>query len=161
MVAPSREQVGFPDLSTIGAAFGIHNPLSVTDYVNGIPLADLSKTYEVRMPAIDADGNETIGVRVPELAAPLATYTGWNLRKTGFAPGEACALAGSTLSFAQTAATRQPGDPRPALMERYSGKADYVNKVQAAAQALVGKGFLLQDDVSGYVNQVQAVTVFP
>ena len=30
------------------------------------------------VPQVDADGNETSGVRHPEVAVPLATYTGWN-----------------------------------------------------------------------------------
>ncbi len=29
----------------------------------------------------DADGNEVAGIRLPEIAVPLATYTGWNLYK--------------------------------------------------------------------------------
>jgi len=29
---------------------------------------------------VDADGNEVGGIVLPELAAPLATHTGWNLR---------------------------------------------------------------------------------
>src|SRR6266536_6536871 len=30
--------------------------------------------------AVNADGNEVAGLVLPELAAPLATHTGWNLR---------------------------------------------------------------------------------
>ena len=33
------------------------------------------------VPAVDADGNEIAGIRLPDIAVPLATYTGWNLRK--------------------------------------------------------------------------------
>ena len=32
------------------------------------------------VPQVDADGNEVAGIRVPELAVPLATTTGWNFR---------------------------------------------------------------------------------
>ena len=32
---------------------------------------------------MDRDGNEQAGVRAPMVAAPLATYTGWNLRTRG------------------------------------------------------------------------------
>ena len=51
------------------------------DFANGViasepPREDLTREYPVLVPAVDADGNETAGVRVPEVAAPLATYTG-------------------------------------------------------------------------------------
>ncbi|HTO13352.1 MAG TPA: alpha/beta hydrolase domain-containing protein, partial [Candidatus Binatia bacterium] len=36
--------------------------------------------YPSYVSAVDADGNEVAGLRPPELLAPLATYTGWNLR---------------------------------------------------------------------------------
>jgi hypothetical protein len=36
--------------------------------------------FRTLLPAVDADGNETSGILLPEVAAPLGTYTGWNLR---------------------------------------------------------------------------------
>ena len=30
--------------------------------------------------ALDEDGNEIAGVRLPQLVEPVATYTGWNVR---------------------------------------------------------------------------------
>ena len=110
----------------------------------------------------DSDGNELAGVRVPELVAPLATYTSWNMRAPNHAPGDACPSSGSTFVFASTKAARlASGDPRPSLEERYSSKADYVSKVQAAAQALVQQRLLLQEDVQVYVNAAQSQTVLP
>ena len=81
------------------------------------------------VPAVDGDGNETGGVRLPDIAAPLGTHTGWNLRREGFAPGE-LALLGSYLPFARTAAERlASGDPRPSLEERYRNHDAYVEAV--------------------------------
>src|SRR5262249_7437699 len=40
----------------------------------------VGKPYAVVIPQVDRDGNETSGIRLPELVVPLATYTGWNLR---------------------------------------------------------------------------------
>jgi hypothetical protein len=40
----------------------------------------MGKPFPVLIPQADADGNDLGGVRLPELQAPLATYTGWNLR---------------------------------------------------------------------------------
>src|SRR5690606_38509941 len=48
--------------------------------------------YAPLVPAVDADGNEIAGIRLPEAAAPLGTATGWNLRHEAF--GDGGALAG-------------------------------------------------------------------
>lgn len=162
--APPADQaaVGFPDLSSVGVPYrgDLYNEISVTDYTNAVPVADLSRQYKVLVSKTDADGNEIAGVRVPEVVVPLATYTSWNVRTTGHTPGEACISSGSTLPFAATlAARRASGDPRLSLQERYSSKAEYVSKVQAAAQALVGERLLLQEDVAAYVEAAQAQTI--
>jgi hypothetical protein len=43
-------------------------------------LPAVGKPYPHFVPAIDRDGNELSGVRLPDLTVPLATYAGWNLR---------------------------------------------------------------------------------
>lgn len=161
-VPTDQNAVGFPDLSSIGIPYrgDLYNEISVTDYTNAVPLADLSRKYTVLVSKTDRDGNEIAGVRVPEVAAPLATFTSWNVRGAGHTPGEACLFFGSTLPFAATEAARQAsGDPRLSLAERYSSKADYVSKVQAAAQALVDERLLLQEDVARYVQSAQTQTL--
>ena len=35
------------------------------------------------VPQVDADGNEVAGVRLPSIAVPLATHTGWNFWASG------------------------------------------------------------------------------
>jgi hypothetical protein len=164
--APPTNQaaVGFPDLSGLGVPYrgDLYNQLFVTDYSNAVPVPDLSKRYTVLVSKTDSDGNEVAGVRVPEVVAPLATFTSWNVRTTGHTPGEACYYQGSTLPFAATISARvATGDPRPSLEERYANKADYVSKVQAAAEALVRERLLLPEDVSVYVNAAQAQTLLP
>jgi alpha/beta hydrolase family protein len=165
-LAPPRDQaaVGFPDLSAIGIPYegNLYNEISVTDYTNAEPVADLSRQYTVLVSRTDADGNDIAGIRVPEVAVPLATYTSWNVRTVNHTPGEACISSGSTFPFAPTLAARQAsGDPRLSLAERYSSKADYVSKVQAAAQALVDQRLLLQEDVATYVQSAEAQTLLP
>jgi hypothetical protein len=105
--------------------------------------------YGNRVSAVDADGNETAGVAVPELAVPLATHTGWNLRHPDSGGADQILyFAGSTLPFARTRAEREAaGDPRPAIAERYASRADYLDRVRAAARALVATGHLLEEDV--------------
>ena len=70
--------------------------------------------YPSYVSAVDADGNEVAGIRPVELAAPLATFTGWNPRhpEQG-APGDLMQMMGSTLVFARDGQARERrGDPR-------------------------------------------------
>ncbi|MDE3166028.1 MAG: hypothetical protein KGN36_09495 [Acidobacteriota bacterium] len=109
----------------------------------------LGRPFPALVPQVDADGNDLGGIRMPEIAEPLATYTGWNLRapETG-APDELAALQGSWIPLARTAAEREKsGDPRPSIAERYSGREEYLKKFAAAAQRLVTAGFLLNEDL--------------
>ena len=154
--------VGFPDLAPIGIPYrgDLYNEISVTDYSNAVPVADLSRQYKVLVSKTDADGNELAGIRVPEVVVPLATYASWNVRAPGHTPGEACISSGSTFPFAATTAEQQAaGDPRPSLEQRYASKDEYVSKVQAAAEALVAQRLLLPEDVAVYVDAAQAQTL--
>ena len=103
--------------------------------------------------AVDADGNEVAGIRPVELAAPIATFTGWNPRHPDQgAPGDIMAMMGSTLPFARTAEERaRRGDPRPSIAERYASRDDYLGKVRAAAKALVEARHMLAEDVDAVV----------
>jgi hypothetical protein len=109
--------------------------------------------YPALVAAVDADGNEVAGIRLPDLTVPLATHTGWNLRhpevgNPDLVIGITGGLAGWTLPFPTTRAVREAtGDPRRAIAERYSSRADYLRQVQDAAQALVAAGYLLDEDV--------------
>jgi hypothetical protein len=101
------------------------------------------------VPAVDADGNERAGIRAPDVAVPLGTYTGWNFRnpKTG-APGELVSLLGAFIPFPATKAQREAsGDPRKSVAERYQSRDEYLQKVKQAADGLVHHGYLLADDV--------------
>ena len=155
--------VGMPDLNPIGIAYpGVYNRLDLTDYSVVPPTVDASKMYVVRAPTTDGDGNDRPGVRTPDVAVPLGTHLPWNLRAPGFASGELCSTQGSYIAFAQTDAARTASrDPRTSLQSRYAGKADYVAKVTAAANALRDQGLMLQEDVDRWVQRANAVTVFP
>jgi hypothetical protein len=110
--------------------------------------------YETRVPAVDADGNETSGIRLPPIAVPLATYTGWNVYRAQ--PTELCDRTGTYAPFARTRAEREAsGDPRPSIAERYSSRAAYVAKVKAAADTLVGERLLLPADAARYVREAE------
>jgi Alpha/beta hydrolase domain len=113
------------------------------------------KSYGTRVSAVDADGNEVAGLRLPDIVAPLATYTGWNVYDS--AKGELCDRDGSYVALAKTKAEREAaGDPRPSLEERYGSRAAYVAKVKAAADALVAERLLLPADAAAYVRTAEA-----
>ena len=139
------------------------NPMTQFDYgariaeriIDTVPPAPRPFRYRVLVPAIDADGNERAGLRVPEQAVPAATTTGWSLRSAeGGSAGELCFLDGIALPFARTAAEREAArDPRPSLAERYRDQAHYAARVRAAAQDLVRRGFYLEEDVEKTVER--------
>jgi hypothetical protein len=105
--------------------------------------------------AVDADGNELAGIRLPDISVPLATYTGWNLRHPDIGgAGQTLSLLGATIPFPATQAEREAsGDPRPSIEERYGSKEDYLRRVQQAAETLVQQGYLLAEDLSTVMEQ--------
>ena len=116
--------------------------------------------YPALVPRTDPDGNDTAGVRLPEVAVPVATYTGWNLRTLPAGGGEGCDHFGQEIDFAETKAERiAKGDPRPSLEERYPSHADYVSAVAAVANGLAHDRLLLNEDVTAYVKKAQFTSV--
>ena len=116
--------------------------------------------YTVRQPQVDADGNTIAGLPSTNMLVPLGTYLGWNVRKAGFSEGDSCDLTGAFVPFFRTLAERQAAiDPRPSLQERYPTHADYVAKVTAAANSLVGRRLLLPEDAAFLINQANAAAV--
>lgn len=104
--------------------------------------------------ALDADGNEAAGIRLPDVAEPVATHLGWNTRDPGIGgEGQLVRYVCATLPFAATRAGREAtGDPRPSLEERYGSRAAYDARVRAAAESLVRARHLLPEDVNVAVH---------
>jgi len=105
--------------------------------------------FATLVPQVDADGNERGGIQMPEVAVPLATNTGWNLRAAGIgAPTELSSMTGSWIPFPATKASRENrNDPRASIEERYATEQTYLDQIDSAAAALVKAGYLLQIDV--------------
>jgi hypothetical protein len=115
--------------------------------------------YTTRVPSVNADGNEIAGIRVPPLAVPLGTHTGWNV--LAGSSGELCERSGSYRPFAMSKAQREAdGDPRPSLEERYGSRAVYVARVRTAADALVRERLLLPEDAEAYVQAAAGIDRF-
>jgi hypothetical protein len=112
-------------------------------------LPKLGPPFPTLVPQVNLDGNETSGIRMPEIQVPLASNTGWNLRspKIG-APDQLFSMAGSSIPFPLNKAQREGRkDPRTSIEERYPTKRDYLEKITGAAQQLVKDGYLLDRDI--------------
>jgi hypothetical protein len=116
--------------------------------------------YPIFVSKVDADGNEVAGIRLPPVEAPIATTTGWALRRGEFGENEGCEASGQHIAFAATKAERlAAGDPRLSLEERYANHAGYVTAVRKAAETLQRERLLLPADVQRYVAEAKASAV--
>jgi hypothetical protein len=115
----------------------------------------IGRSFPMFVPQVDADGNEVAGIRVPELAVPLATYTGWNLFNERSGPPEVVSsMQGSFIPFPRTREDRaRTNDPRRSIDERYRNREQYLEMVAKAAIDLVEKGYLLKADVPRIIEQ--------
>ena len=105
-------------------------------------------------------GKEELWNRRPDIQVPLATQTGWNLRRAGFAEDDASDPTGSFIPFALTWAERlAAGDPRKSLEERCKNHDHYVKAIRHAAKKLVKKRFLLEEDAERIVAAAEASDV--
>jgi hypothetical protein len=83
-----------------------------------------------------------------EVAVPVATFTGWNLRRREAGAEDMLAsLAGSYLPFAKTVAeAKTTGDLRTSLEERYGSFANYKRRLAAQCAEMVKLRYLLEED---------------
>jgi hypothetical protein len=112
------------------------------------------ETYPCLVSAVDSDGNEIAGVRLPDITQPVASHTGWNLRdpETGSADQQV-PMMGFSRWFPATREERDAtGDIRPSIEERYSTRTDYVELVTRDTEKLVQSGFVLAQDTDLVVN---------
>jgi hypothetical protein len=147
--AVAAEAVKMPTVPGVALPPGANRIGPPVDWVE--PPARLDNFYSTLVCEVDADGNEVAGVRLPPIAVPLGTYTGWNIYRAQ--PCELCDRDGSLIPFARTRTERTAaGDPRLSLEERYGSCETYVGRVEAAAAALVADRLLLSADADAYVN---------
>ena len=92
---------------------------------------------------------------MPEIAVPLATYTGWNLFRAEAGPTDVLSsMQGSYIPFPLTESDRRRrGDPRASVEDRYGSREEYLGRVSAAALSLVDEGYLLAEDMAPIVAQ--------
>jgi hypothetical protein len=131
----------------------------VKDWVHPEPTP--ASAYTPLVPQLDGDGNEVDGIRLPGIAVPLATHTGWNLYKTPYPEGEFCDREGSYVPFARTKSERlAQRDPRPSLEERYGTHEAYVQRVKEVVRELQDARLLLPEDAARFVAEAAGRNLF-
>ncbi len=118
----------------------------------------IGKAFIGRVPAVDEAGNDRAGIRLPEIAVPLATHTGWNYRHPSIgSPERLASEIGSYLPLPKTKADRErTKDGRKSIEERYANKEEYLGRISIAALTLVDDRLLLADDVTDIIRRASA-----
>ena len=156
------EDLAFPALPGVGQPADPHKAYRVvygpefrSKGVVTVEPPEVLSAFPILVPQVDTDGNELGGLKMPEVAVPLATYTGWNLFRAEAGPSDVLAsMQGSYVPFPRTKAEQMDRhDPRTSIEERYGSRQDYLDQVSSVASALVGEGYLLADDVQPLVTQ--------
>jgi hypothetical protein len=146
----TAEAVKWPKLAPLVPPHAMNDTSPLGDWTNPQPA---SRTWGAHVPQVDTDGNEVAGVRLPDIAVPRGTFTGWNLYKEPLPSGELADRDGTFLAFAATPAEReQSHDPRPALSERYTTQDAYGARVRAVVAALKRDRLLLEEDAAAYLG---------
>ncbi len=137
------DRIAFPDIP------GVQSPTRIE------PGRDGGRPVPLLVSQVDADGNDLGGIRAPDVAVPLATYTGWNFRSEAIGgPDQLVPLVGSSIPFPRTRGDREAsGDPRRSIEERYASRGQYLDRIRRAADGLVAGGYLLADDVARVVER--------
>ncbi len=118
----------------------------------------LGAAFVSLVPAVDEAGNDRGGIRLPQIAVPLATHTGWNYRQASIgAPDRLASEIGAYRPLPRTAADRaRGGDSRQSIAERYASRDVYLGRIAQAAVALVNERYLLAEDVALLIGQAAA-----
>ena len=151
---PKIPGVNVPTEANVGMRLDYGKDWMTTRILTVVP-PRVGQAFPVLVPQVDSDGNELGGVHLPEIALPLATYTGWNLRDASIgALGQRVAFEGSFLPFAKNEEERKKnGDPRKSIAERYRSREEYLEKFGKVADELVQQKYILTEDREAIVKR--------
>lgn len=139
---PKLPRMGDP--STLKAGGRVRNPQWADGAGEGAELPLL-------VPQVDADGNDVPGIRLPDVAVPLGTATGWVFRsESQGSPHEPVLLRGAWVPLPTHASS---DDPRPAIDQRYASKEAYLAKVRDVLHELISRRFLSDGDLEPQLKQ--------
>ncbi len=147
------EQVGFPEIPHVRFPTAVHRayrldygPHFASEGIITKEPPDVHSAFPFLVPQVDENGNEISSLRSPELAVPLATYTGWH-------PFNPTSSQGLYVPFARTRYEREATeDPRPSIEERYQNREHYLGRVTTEALKLIEQGYLLGEDMPEIVR---------
>jgi hypothetical protein len=145
--------VAFPAIPGVQRPNALPPPARVANLlIPGGAAAGATLPYLV--PQVDADGNDRAGIKVPEVAVPLATHTGWNFASASGESNRLVNLLGSYIPFPRTKTEReQRADPRLSIEERYTSRDRYLGLIRTAADGLVRDRFMLEEDIDPVVRR--------
>ncbi len=156
LATPDQGSTGFPNIPGVNYN-GLINGSGDRDFgprVSGNSgvidklIPEVLSVHQVLVTKVDAIGNDLGGVRQPIVEVPIASLTGWNLRREEFTEGDLCDLNGMTVPLFRTAEERlAAGDPRPSLEELYGDHDGYVLQIAEAALNLFAQRLMLLEDV--------------
>ncbi len=117
----------------------------------------VGKVFRTLVPAVDEDGNELAGIRLPDVTVPWATFSGWNRRETSRIDRDVLGRwEGSTLPFAVTIEERMAQhDSRRSILERYPTQQDYLTRYAAALEQLRERQLILENDAELLLEQAR------
>jgi hypothetical protein len=109
--------------------------------------------YPSLVPKTDSDGNDIAGIRLPDVAVPLATFTGWSLRAPEFGGPDGCEATGQKVPLALTKAERMAsGDPRLSI-ESATGTSRRITFSELRHHQLGSRRLVLAEDAWTMLNQ--------
>lgn len=148
LVAPSDLRFPLiPELRYDGA----HASVVVLD-ANVAPPGVL-REYQVRVPAVDADGNTLGAILHPITRAAIGTFTGWIPRSEAYGGPDLSPGSGAMIAFARTRAERLANaDPRASLEERYPTASTFTDAISQATEEMVRIGYLLPEDAADILD---------
>ena len=171
LVSWKQKNTGFPAIPGIRYPEVIQEPLCL-DYgprflkegVITIEPPRVIGKYVVLVPRSGPDGNDLGTLLPPEVGVPVATHTGWNLRRRDAGAEAMLAnLLGSFIPFAKTKSERLAiGDPRLSLEERYGSFEKFQKQFAENCASLVKDRYLLNEDAQRLIaGRAKVAALFP
>ena len=121
--------------------------------------AERMAQYPAFVSDVDETFNEVAGVRLPDVAVPVTTNTGWNPRDASVGNEELLigitgGLAGWTIPLPTTKEQGDiSGDPRPSIEKLYESRDEYISKVRDLVSELVSERYILEEDVQEIIEK--------
>jgi hypothetical protein len=156
LVGWTKNEIGWPPIPGVNYPEVIQQPPFLdrgpqwkTERIATIEPPLVKDHYGVKVPALDADGNERGTLNLPAITVPVATYTSWNLRNDSVgAAGDLLSLQGGYIAFPFTREAQLTAkDPRPSLIDRYGTFEEYQRRYLESAERLIARRYLLEEDL--------------